>query len=178
MKDETVKYLQRAIEVYDDGDIGPITRKALFNKLLKIAKNELGVSEIGHTNSGKRVEEYQASTSYDNTNWPWCAAFICFIFKEAKIFTEDDRPKTPAAYGFEGWADSLGIRVIRNPDTIRKGDIVIYSFSHIGIASSKSRSNNAFKAIEGNTNRSGSREGGSVLEKTRRESVVRSVVRF
>lgn len=178
MKEETIKYLQNVLGVEADGDIGPITRKALHTKLLQIACKELGVSEIGKSNTGKRVKEYQATTNLGGTGWPWCAAYICWIFKQAGIFTEDDRPKTAAAYGFETWAKKLGISVIKKPDKVLKGDIVIYSFSHIGIASSDSGTNGTFTAYEGNTNAAGSREGGSVLEKYRNLSSVRSVVRF
>lgn len=178
MKDETIKYLQTALKVEADGDIGPITRKALHTKLLQIACKELGVSEIGKTNSGKRVKEYQDTTDLGGTNWPWCAAYICWIFKQAGIFTENNRPKTASAFGFEQWGKSLGINVIKKPTSIVKGDVVIYSFSHIGIASSDSGKNGTFTAYEGNTNSAGSREGGSVLEKYRNISAVRSVLRF
>jgi hypothetical protein len=177
MKIEIIKHLQGVLDVETDGIIGPITKKALHDKLVAIARKEIGVSEIGTTNTGKRVKEYQASTSLGGTGWPWCAAFICWIFLESGIFTNENRPKTAGAFRFEEWGNQLGIPVIKKPKEIKRGDIVIYTFSHIGIATNDSIKGR-FKAIEGNTDGGGSREGGAVMEKSRTISSVRSVIRI
>lgn len=178
MKPEITKYLQRAIGVDDDGIIGQITRSALFSKLLSIAEGEIGVREVGYSNTGVRVGQYQATTSLGGSGWPWCAAFVCWVIKQLNIFSERDRPKTAGAFAFETWAKDMGIDCIKNPKTIKKGDIVIYDFSHIGIAKTDSNNKNYFLCIEGNTDDGGSRDGGGVYEKNRSIKSVRSIIRF
>lgn len=178
MNKETIIYLQNAVNVEPDAIIGPITKKALFDKLIAIGRKEIGTSEIGFSNTGKRVKEYQAVTSLGGTGWPWCAAFIDFIFYKAGIFTEENRPKTAAAFGWETYGKKMGLKVIKNPESILRGDVVIWKFSHISLATGDSDKSGRFMSLEGNTNDGGSRDGGSVLEKSRSMSAVRSVVRF
>lgn len=180
MNINTVKNLQKELEVEVDGIIGPITRKAIADRLLGIAKGELGIHETSR-NQGPGIAKYWTATNYQEgyaNREPWCAAFICWVIKQSNILTDNNRPKSASAYGFEDWAKELGIKVMFYPNTINRGDIVIYQFSHIGIASSNTDRDGDFTAIEGNTNMKGDREGGSVLEKTRSISSVRSVIRF
>ena len=58
------------------------------------------------------------------------------------------------------------------------GDIVVFTFSHIGLAVKDADSSGYVVTIEGNTNGAGSREGGSVLEKKRHVSKIRSRIRI
>ena len=55
---------------------------------------------------------------------------------------------------------------------------MVFQFSHIGVASSEENKSGYIQTIEGNTNGAGSREGGSVLEKSRNIENVRSVIRI
>jgi hypothetical protein len=57
-----------------------------------------------------------------------------------------------------------------------KGDIVVFTFSHIGIV----HSNNGaiITTIEGNTNAAGSREGVTVARKQRSLSIIKSFIRL
>jgi len=92
-----------------DGDIGPITIKAIkevSNKELRIrvwdilypkeknkselqyiqyAINELGVHEIPGKGSNRRVEQYHSAVGYPNwsDDVPWCASFVGFIMLKA-----------------------------------------------------------------------------------------------
>ena len=182
----------------DDGILGNITLTALEERLgiqretkaagaapdlvsllLSIAAKEIGTREEG-TNTGKRVREYQAATNLEGTGWPWCAAFICWLFKEAvkPVALPFRRPTTAAAFGFEAWGRDNGLTVLKSPQSVRRGDVVVYSFSHVGIAETDSDSKGTFTAIEGNTNAAGEREGGAVLRKRRKVRLVRSVVRL
>ena len=77
---------------------------ALSQKLVALARAEVGVREEAmDSNRGARVEEYQAATWLKGSGWPWCAAFICWLFKEAGV-PYKDRPKTAGAWDFENWA--------------------------------------------------------------------------
>lgn len=67
--------------------------------------------------------------------------------------------------------------LIKPATEVLYGDIVIYSFSHIGIASSGTRGGN-FWNVEGNTDASGRREGDGTYLRRRPLSSVRSVIRL
>lgn len=156
-------------------------------KLVEIASREIGVEEINGTNCGPQVNEYKSATWLDhNHGWPWCAAFVCWVVKKAmeafsiKESATFKRPRTAGAWDFENWSLSQGseTQTKRNPgDDIRAGDIVIFKFSHIGIAVSDA-SGSTVETVEGNTDGDGSREGGGVLRKTRKLSQIKTRIRF
>lgn len=160
-------------------------------KLIDIARKEVGVVEVGTSNTGKRVREYQASTTLEGTGWPWCAAFVCWCMKEwlkdpevrdAFGFTvkqaEAWRPKTAAAYGFHEWAQKKGLLIMNDSPlhVLHTADLVTYDFSHIGIVETD-RDDNIF-TIEGNTNDAGSREGGGVYAKVRPRNLALRFIRL
>ena len=200
-KRELIKSVQRELGILADGLDGPVTWKTIYDQvkgeskkpssssiaedMVNLAKSEIGVSEIDGTNCGPRVDEYKAATWLDpEKGWPWCAAFICWLVREA-IEGEEikfKRPRTAGAWDFENWAkqqvaNGIDLRKPTNED-IKAGDIVVFSFSHIGLAVKDIDSSGYVVTIEGNTNGAGSREGGSVLEKKRHVSKIRSRIRI
>jgi len=200
-KKEVVKAVQKLLGVSSDGADGPVTWNAILAKLstkeptasggsiaekmVSLAREEIGVSEVDGSNCGPRVDEYKAATWLDaDKGWPWCAAFICWLVREA-IEGEDvkfKRPRTAGAWDFENWAkqqstNGVELRKPTNED-IKAGDIVVFTFSHIGLAVKDADSSGYVVTIEGNTNGAGSREGGSVLEKKRHVSKIRSRIRI
>jgi len=200
-KKEVVKAVQKLLGVSVDGADGPVTWNAILAKLstketvvsggsvaekmVSLAREEIGVSEVDGSNCGPRVDEYKAATWLDaDKGWPWCAAFICWLVREA-IEGEDvkfKRPRTAGAWDFENWAkqqstNGVELRKPTNED-IKAGDIVVFTFSHIGLAVKDADSSGYVVTIEGNTNGAGSREGGSVLEKKRHVSKIRSRIRI
>lgn len=205
-KKDLIKKVQAFYGLATDGIDGPNTWKAIVNNLIvkassktkeptktlkgdlsqkmtALAKNEIGVEEVNGTNCGPRVNEYKSATWLDSTKpWPWCAAFICWLFKESMkggSYTFE-RPQTAGAWDFENWAKKQNSSIVlKKPhrSDIQAGDIVIFTFSHIGIATSSPDTNGIVSTIEGNTDGSGSREGGAVLAKKRKISQIRSVIR-
>lgn len=156
----------------------------LAEKIVAIAKKEIGVHEIGDTNCGVRVNEYKSATNLPPTEaWPWCAAFVDWVVKQAMeggTYTFK-RPTTAGAWDLERWSkeQDSSTQTRRNPQRdIKEGDIVIYTFSHVGFAESSPNKDGFFQAIEGNTDGAGGREGGSVLQKTRNVSRVKTRIRF
>jgi hypothetical protein len=152
-------------------------------KLVELARKEVGVQEVNGTNCGPRVNEYKSATSLDpEQGWPWCAAFICWLMREAmkdNSYTFK-RPTTASAWGFEDWAAKQNNKVqLKKPhkDDIKAGDIVMFTFSHIGLAISDPQ-DGYIDTIEGNTDGQGSREGGAVLQKKRKLSAIRSRIRI
>jgi hypothetical protein len=155
----------------------------LSEKLVSLAKKEIGVEEVNGSNCGPRVDEYKAATWLNpKKGWPWCAAFICWLFREGMKGSKYSfkRPKTAGAWDFENWCleqdNSVILKKPHNGD-IKAGDIIIFTFSHIGIATGPVDSSGLVPTIEGNTDGQGSREGGAVLAKKRKVSQIRSVIR-
>jgi hypothetical protein len=200
-KKQVIEAVQKLLGVPPDGEDGPVTWNAILSKLstrervssggtipekmVALAREQIGVSEVDGTNCGPMVDTYKAATWLDaNKGWPWCAAFVCWLVKEAVDGEEVkfDRPRTAGAWDFENWAkkqaaNGIDLRKPTNED-IKTGDIIVFTFSHIGIAVADVDSSGYVKTIEGNTNGEGSREGGSVLEKNRHVSKIRSRIRI
>jgi hypothetical protein len=198
-KKQVVKAVQNLLGVFADGADGPVTWNAILAKLstktpatsdssipekmITLAREQIGVSEVDGSNCGPMVDKYKAATWLDPTKgWPWCAAFICWLIKESikdeKVSFK--RPETAAAWDFENWANKQQGVELRKPTNhdIKAGDIVIFTFSHIGLAVKDMDLGGYVTTIEGNTNGEGSREGGSVLEKKRHVSKIRSRIRI
>lgn len=165
---------------------------ALRQKLIEIARKEIGTTEIGTSNTGPRVKQYQAATSLDGTGWPWCAAFVCWCVQQwlkdgdvraalkltSQAAVNAWRPKTAAAYGFHEWAADRSLLVMDDsPDNVlHTGDLVTYDFSHIGIVVTDEGP--LIHTIEGNTDGGGGRDGGGVWAKTRQRSLARKFIRM
>ena len=166
-----------------------------LERLVEIATREVGVHESGGNNRGPRISEYQSATWLKPAPWPWCAAFICWIVREwlkdaaaqaalslsGPRAIEAWRPRTAGAFDFERWAKEKGVRVLPRGNKAKAGDIVVFDFSHIGIAVKDQLGAATIETIEGNTNASGQRDskaGDGVWRKRRQASSVRSMIRL
>jgi hypothetical protein len=159
-----------------------VVNSAAKTKIIQAAQSKVGNTYEVSQNQGPGIAEMWKATDYSdgyNARAPWCAAFVSWCVQQSGVFSEADRPKSAAAFkggGYEAWARSKSnaVRLTTNPSKVYAGDLVIFSFSHIGIATSDSDANGKFNTIEGNTNAAGSREGNGCYAKTRSLSVVRS----
>ena len=162
----------------------------LANALAEIAESKIGVRESGGANKGAKLQPFFDADWYEpngpagpDDGYAWCASFVCWCVMVAIVGREITfrRPRTPSAWGFEDWArkqdSSVHLKKPHNSD-IKRGDIVVFKFSHIGIAASKPDKNGYFDTVEGNTNKEGSREGDGVYLKSRPVAAVRSRIRF
>ena len=160
----------------------------LSEKIVELARKEIGVTEVNGANCGPRVDLYKAATWLDpKKGWPWCAAFVCWLIQEGmkelgmKNSATFSRPRTAGAWDFENWSLAQGNETnTKKPhkNDILPGDIVIFKFSHIGIAESAPDKSGIVTTIEGNTDGAGSREGGAVLRKKRKVENIRSRIRL
>lgn len=154
----------------------------IAERLAKAAESQVGVRET-KTNGGEKIAEYQRATWLPVGPWAWCAAFVCWCVREAiggGRYTFP-RPETAGAWDFEKWCLSVDDSVkLHKPhkNDIRRGDIVVFNFSHIGIAVADIDKNGIVQTVEGNTNSDGAREGDGVYQKRRNASKIRSVIRF
>ena len=51
---------------------------------------------------------------------------------------------------------------IKGKTQIHPGDLIVYNYSHIGIAGATDNKNRTYESIEGNTSKSDARNGGQV----------------
>jgi len=199
MKDR-IAAIQRALGVDDDGILGNITLTALekrlniapetqgagagpnelISSLPSVAEGELGTKETSR-NQGPGIAKYWIATNYPDgykNREPYCAAFMSWLFMEAgkRVELPCRRPTTAAAFGFETWGRDNGLTVVKEPRKVKRGDVVVFSFSRVGICEEDSDESGTFTTIEANTNAAGDREGGCVMRKRRKLSLVRSVV--
>lgn len=161
----------------------------LAQKIVEIALREVGVEEKPPgSNCGPQVNEYKSAVVglSPTVGWPWCAAFVCWVvWKALKALGISEtatfkRPTTAVAWAFPGWslAQDSTTNTKKNPGSdILPGDIVVFTFSHIGIAV-KAATDSHVETVEGNTDDSGSREGGGVFRKTRKLSLIKARIRF
>jgi len=165
-----------------------------IQKLVAIARSQVGVKEVGGNNKGAKIREYQSATNLKPAAWPWCAAFTSWVIREwlkdkevvqwlnLKATTPESwRPKTAAAFGYIEWAKKRPNTAKVLPETAipKIGDFAIFDFSHIGIVVEVNKG--SFKAVEGNTGPAGLRDsesGDGVWLKTRKNSLVRAFVRI
>lgn len=159
-----------------------VVNSAAKTKIIQAAQSKVGNTYETTENQGPGIAEMWKSTNYSdgyNARAPWCAAFVSWCVQQSGVFSEADRPKSASAFkggGYEAWArsKSSAVKLTTNPSKVYAGDLVIFGFSHIGIATSDSDANGKFNTIEGNTNAAGSREGNGCYVKTRSISLVRS----
>ncbi len=160
----------------------------LAPQIVKLALAEVGVEEVSGSNCGPRVNEYKATTWLPaDQAWPWCAAFVCWLVMRAMEDTgvrptqTFQRPQTAGAWDMENWSlkqDASTWTLKPHKNDIQPGDIVVFTFSHIGVAVSAPMADGTIWTVEGNTDSSGSREGGGVFKKRRKLSQIRSRIRF
>jgi len=158
--------------------------KTLAEKLVALAQLEIGVEEVDGTNCGVRVDSYKSATNLPpHEAWPWCAAFICWLVREA-VRTDGPytfaRPTTAGAWNLENWSKEQdnSTHTLRNPgNDVKAGDIVIFKFSHVGLCLRGAEAGR-IRTIEGNTDAAGSREGGGVFEKSRALDSIKTRIRF
>lgn len=145
--------------------------------LAAIAESQIGTEEdSAHTNRGEAIRKYQAATELDGQGWPWCAAFVDWCIAEAiRRFPDhigirmNERPTTAAAFGLQDWANhgEHGCIVFNDPRKAARGDLIVYTFSHVGIVTGADGCG-GLETVEGNANSQGGRDGFEVAHLTSR----------
>lgn len=139
-------------------------------RILSVAKSYIGVVETQANNVVFNTAYY--GKEVNGSQYPWCAVFIWYVFREAEASDlYYDGKKTAYCPTLMNWFKNK-TRFHTSP---KVGDIVFYNFSggktatHVGIVSEVG--NGTIKAIEGNTSTVNQNNGGMVMERERKLSV-------
>ena len=176
-----------------DGKVGILTWSSLFDKeipqaksespvikkVIEIAHNEIGVSEVPvGSNKGPRVEEYLRNVRL-GPGFPWCAAFVFWCYSEACIKLHIPNPLVKVPGCMQHWKKTTGTRIttkqaINDPTLLEPGMIFIISRGdgkgHTGIVTGIQ--DGFILTIEGNTNNTHSSEGVKVCALRRKISTI------
>jgi hypothetical protein len=159
--------------------------------LVNAARSQIGVQETSR-NAGPGLVKFWDATTYpegDDDRQPWCAAFVAWCVFEAMkrepllAVGDKTRPRSAAVKDWVPWANkpANGCVVFGPRDPKYKpepGDIVVFTFSHIGIVESFDGWAKGLRTIEGNTDDEGSREGVKVCRRVRPSSQCKSFIRL
>ena len=147
-------------------------RPPLRVRAYREAKRLIGIMEQGGNNRGPAVERIiKANAGY--VGEPWCGDFVAYCYRRA-----GSRRVTRSWAAVRFLRGLLGIHVTRHP---KRGDLVTFRFSHVGIFVRHVRPG-LIETIEGNTGASGavsdSATGGDgVYRKLRETSLVEDYLR-
>lgn len=158
--------------------------------LADIAVPYIGATEAPGNRMGtdpRMREIFEADRLMSGTatdGYPWCCAFVSMctqkLIRQTPAYAHVSPPYTAGVSMFRTvWAPGQNCLIFRPGDAgvaPSKGDIVVYTFSHIGIVTGPAAG--GVTTIEGNTNAAGSREGTTVERKTRANGLIRCFIRL
>ena len=142
------------------------------DKVLEIARSQIGVTEIGHTNNVLYNSAYYGRPVYDGLwgcTFPWCVVFLWWCFRAADmsdLFYGGGRTANCGTL-----ADYYEARGQLVKYGYKKGDIAFFAFNteyqHVGIIE-EVNSDGTYTTIEGNTSDYGSQDNGGAVCRKRR----------
>ena len=139
------------------------------------------VSHYGYKEGVNNDNIFAAITGQPN-HQPWCATFICAIFKEAGY--PDLIINSSSVAAFELWAEKA--KLIVPVEQAKRGDLLLFDFDnsgkaeHIGIAiHDYDAIHKCISTIEGNTSSGigNQTNGDGVYQRTRQASFIRAAIR-
>lgn len=146
-------------------------------RILEIAAGEVGVKESPAGSNRVKYNTWFYGREVSGSSYPWCCAFICWLFHQAGM--EDLVRRTGGCTTMMNWFKAKG-RLVPVKEA-KPGDLVFYQFDkdayadHIGIVEKVNKSGVA--AIEGNTSVTSDDNGGAVMRRTRKWSVIMAAAR-
>jgi hypothetical protein len=163
-------------------------RHRLMADSLIVALSQVGVREMPvNSNRGPEVEKYLTAVGVGPGN-AWCAAFTSWCIQQAGGTPGTDYPHTAWTPAIWSWAQGRGRDHWMHPDDVAAGVrtpppgtlFLLYGrvgdverVNHVGFV--ERVEGGTVWTVEGNTDASGSREGGGVYQ---RERAVKTIYRF
>ncbi len=146
---------------------------ATANSLLTIAESYIGTKESPKNSNNVLFNTWYYGHTVSGSAYPWCCVFVSFCLAKAGITNLGKYASCGAMI------NGNKSRYHSGSSGIQRGDIVFYSFSsahdHTGIV--KSVASSTIEAIEGNTSLTSNDNGGSVMQRTRKKSVIYGYIR-
>jgi hypothetical protein len=149
------------------------------DKILKIAKQEVGTTEYPKNSNKVKYNTEYYGREVSGSSYPWCCAFVWWVFKEAVasslFFAGKKTAYCPTLLNFykkNGQTFTSGYK---------PGDIVFFNFSggktakHVGIC--KAWDGSYITTIDGNTGTDNEANGGAVMERRRHKKYIVGVAR-
>lgn len=104
--------------------------KTLAERIVDVAEGELGVHEVPWgSNTGPEVIQFQRATSLGGTGWPWCAAFVEWVWEQAQLPQEVVKELcSPSTYWMCQNAQQHGAF-----GTPKVGGAIIWCSQHVGL---------------------------------------------
>jgi len=163
-------------------------------KLVEIARLDRDKVEVTK-NTAPWIAKLWPATSYPTgmaNREPYCAAGVAYCLREwlklpdvlaALQMTPEQsekwRCKSAAVREWVKWAKTKKLRILPANCILKRGDIAIYSYSHIEIVTDDDNTTKGpFVAIGFNTNASASRDGEGCFEKPRTRTKIECFIRI
>lgn len=151
------------------------------NDIVVKAKSFIGVTENPPNSNDVIFNRNYYGRPVKGAEYPWCIAFIWDVFRlcgASELFFRGKQ--TAYCPRLEGWGKSDGLIVSK--DKGDSGDIVLFDFNNKGIAThggiiEKRNFDGSYTTIEGNTSLRSDENGGAVMRRIRKESVIRCIIR-
>lgn len=146
-------------------------------RVLEIAKKEVGVTELPAGSNKVKYNTWFYGREVSGASYPWCCAFVCWVFYMAGCLSL--LRKTGGCTTLMNWFKAKG-QLIPAKEA-KPGDIVFFQFDkdayadHVGIV--EKRTSTGVVTIEGNTSVTSNDNGGAVMRRSRRWSVIMAVAR-
>lgn len=146
-----------------------------MSKLVAIASKYIGKNEDATKGNNNDFHDEQFEQLLEQVGWSeglsWCAFFVRLVVREAYPNKWEKFNKILSGSVLKTMHNLRNNNFEMNSNVPSPGAIAIWqngntAFGHIGIVKSASKDN--FVTIEGNTDLSGSRDGGTVAEKVRK----------
>ena len=143
---------------------------ATVEEILKIAENELGVTEYPPNSNNVKYNTAYYGHEVSGSNYPWCCVFVWWVFAQMEPCLVK---KTASCQDLGTWFNQNG-RWHSDPQI---GDVVFFKFNtndrwtnHVGIV--RAINGNTIETIEGNTSVSSDDNGGAVMIRQRSSNIV------
>lgn len=137
-------------------------------QIIAIATKEIGVCENPPSSNKVKYNDWFYGHSVSGTSYPWCATFICWVFRGTGLV-----PKTASCANMLGYFED-NKQIVKKPIP---GDLVFFKYStnnrktnHVGLVIAVNGS--TITTIEGNTSQTSQDNGGKVLKRTRKANIV------
>lgn len=143
-------------------------------KILSLARAQIGIKEYPSGSNRVKYNTAYYGREVSGTEYPWCCAFIWWIFDQARaqelFFGGEKTAYCPALLNYHKKAGQFVTK------DYKPGDIVFFNFSggtaakHVGICEKWSGS--TMTTIEGNTGAGNDTNGGAVMRRTRAKKYI------